>query len=192
MAVLTSQFEILRGWPDGSAVAEDFTVAATTVENPHTAGKWVSLDASSPTEMKTEDVNPSSSATTRCYLIIEGLENFPNSGSKMHGKVTCMLGGGYTVRLHNLTANEQFAATDTDDDLFTYTPGTPVRVGERKDKDGSVIMPAFFQNNGDAVDALAADGYGAADVANLEARAAVVGHVVRHDSANDILEVYIR
>ena len=183
MAVLDSQFEILRGWPDGSAVAEDFAIGGKST-NPHTAGKWVALDAASPASMKTADSNPSSSASVKCFLIIEGDEE---SSSKMSGTVTCMLGGGYVVRLHNRSADEMFDTEHGGGANWAYTPGMPVKITS------GIIAPAFLDAaNGNALAALDAAAYAADDVKQLEARAAVVGHVVRFDAAAAILEVYIR
>jgi len=190
VAVLTSQFEILRGWPDGSAIAEDFSIGGTDT-NKHHAGTWVTLDSASPTVMATTDAKPSSSRTGKCYMIIEGRED---TSSKLSGTVTCLLGGGYVAKLHNPTAVQvaagaqvMFAAKAVDDSDYTYAPGVPVCVR------AGVIAPAFeaAADAGDIV-ALNADAYDAADVALINARDSVVGHVVRYDATESVLEVYIR
>ena len=45
MVALNSKFDILRGWPNSSAVAEDFVIGGTTT-HAHKQGTWVSLDSS--------------------------------------------------------------------------------------------------------------------------------------------------
>jgi hypothetical protein len=106
MAVLNSKFDILRGWPDGSAIAEDFTRhtdAADKDDGVYRHGNFVALG---------RDKNGSGSfaygasgsrthsgavAGIRLGLIIEGEEETSSSMSKT---VTCLIGGGYMVRLH--------------------------------------------------------------------------------------------
>ena len=184
MAVLKSQFEILRGWPNGSAVAEDFTIGGTSTPN-HEAGKWVSLDPSAPTVMTTQDSYPSSGVGTKCFLIVEGQED---TSSKMSNTVTCMLGGGYVVKLHNTEADKMFDTAHGGPGDFAYVPGMPVKVAS------GIIAPALLDAaDGNALAALNADAWDADDVAQIDARDTIVGHVVRYVSGDEpILEVYIR
>jgi hypothetical protein len=184
VAVLKSQFEILRGWPNGSAVAEDFTIGGTSTNN-HEAGKWVSLDPSAPTVMTTADSYPSSGVGTKCFLIVEGQED---TSSKMSNTVTCMLGGGYIVKLHNTEDDKMFDTQHGGAADWAYVPGMPVKVVS------GIIAPALLNPaNGAALTDLDDAAWAAADVAQLDARDAIVGHVVRYVSGDEpILEVYIR
>lgn len=171
MAVLNSKFDVLRGWPNGSAVAEDFIVGGYAAHD-HKAGTWVNLDAGILTVATTDDAAGVSSRTQRPYLIIEGRDDLT---SPEVGKVTCLMGGGYVVRLDGEVTDAQYDESDV------FVPGAPVHVS------GSIIHLS-------APGALSADGnpgYTAADVATLNATSAVVGHVVRFDATNKILEIYV-
>ena len=109
MAVLNSKFDILRGWPDGSAVAEDFiksnhsSVATDVAEGVYRHGNFVALGfgksvaeaiAYGACGKRTDNT---SAAGVRLGLIIEGDEE---TSSQMSNTVTCLVGGGYVVRLH--------------------------------------------------------------------------------------------
>lgn len=98
MVALNSKFDILRGWPNSSAVQEDFVIGSA--DHPHYMGQWVSLDVQNKDgSMRTAvDLNNtvSDSAAAKCYLIIEGKDDF---SSRFANRVTCLLGGGYIVRL---------------------------------------------------------------------------------------------
>lgn len=96
MVALNSKFDILRGWPNASAVQEDFVIGGTT-NHAHKQGTWVVLDASKKDgSMVTSDELPTSSAVVRPYLIIEGRDDY---SSRFANRVTCLLGGGYVVRI---------------------------------------------------------------------------------------------
>ena len=105
MAVLNSKFDILRGWPDGSAVAEDFTKSTKTAGDAAVfrAGHFVALgrgtDGVAGANMsaggKLSAIN--SGPGTALGLVIEGEEE---TSSNMSNTVTCLIGGGYVVRLH--------------------------------------------------------------------------------------------
>tara|TARA_B100000214_G_scaffold373963_2_gene355490 strand:- start:1691 stop:2308 length:618 start_codon:yes stop_codon:yes gene_type:complete len=105
MAVLNSKFDILRGWPDGSAVAEDFTKNATadTSKGVYRHGNFVALgfgdDLNDPQPYTACGQRESNKAVAnvRLGLIIEGDEE---TSSQMSNTVTCLIGGGYMVRLH--------------------------------------------------------------------------------------------
>ena len=109
MAVLNSKFDILRGWPDGSAVAEDFiksshaNVASDVADGVYRHGNFVALGFGN---AKTNSVaygacglrvDNTSAAGIRLGLVIEGDEE---TSSQMSNTVTCLVGGGYVVRLH--------------------------------------------------------------------------------------------
>jgi len=106
MAVLNSKFDILRGWPDGSAVAEDFNKSATATDlanGVYRHGNFVSLgfagDGTTPAAYGAGGNRQHNAAVAgkRLGLIIEGDEE---TSSKMSKTVTCLVGGGYVVRLH--------------------------------------------------------------------------------------------
>jgi len=95
MVALNSKFDILRGWPNSSAVQEDFVIGGDSTHK-HRQGEWVSLASTTDGSMKTADSLPSSAPDKVCYLIIEGLDDH---SSKFANRVTCLLGGGYMVRI---------------------------------------------------------------------------------------------
>jgi hypothetical protein len=168
LAVLNSKFDVLRGWPNGSAVAEDFVVGGYAT-HAHKAGTWVNLDAAIPTVATTDDAAGVSSRTQRPYLIIEGRDDL---ASPEVGKVTCLMGGGYVVRLDGAVTDSQYDESDA------FVPGAPVHVS------GSIIHLS-------APGVLDGAAYDATDVATLNATSAVVGHVVRFDATNKILEIHV-
>ena len=95
MVALNSKFDILRGWPNSSAVQEDFVIGGDS-EHKHRQGEWVSLASTNDGSMKTHDGLVDSASNKVCYLIIEGLDDH---SSKFANRVTCLLGGGYMVRI---------------------------------------------------------------------------------------------
>lgn len=109
MAVLNSKFDILRGWPDGSAVAEDFVksnhadVANDVADGVYRHGNFVALGFGKDVSQHIaygacgKRSDNTSAAGVRLGLIIEGDEE---TSSQMSNTVTCLVGGGYVVRLH--------------------------------------------------------------------------------------------
>lgn len=93
MVALNSKFDILRGWPNSSAVQEDFVIGGSEF-NKHRQGEWVKLSGNDG-GMVTADELPNS-ATDSCFLVIEGLDDH---SAKFANRVTCLLGGGYMVRI---------------------------------------------------------------------------------------------
>ena len=93
MVALNSKFDILRGWPNSSAVQEDFVIGGSTT-NGHRQGEWVKLSGNDG-GMVTADALPSSAGES-CFLVIEGLDDH---SAKFANRVTCLLGGGYMVRI---------------------------------------------------------------------------------------------
>jgi hypothetical protein len=187
MALLNSDFDILRGWPNGSAVAEDFKVGGTT-NRPHKAGTWVQLDSAKVADATTEDILATDSGRGKHpVLIIEGYEDFSAQAAK---KVTCLVGGGAVIRFHN-GDYPMYRTKAGDDAAMTYAPGDQVCVVN------GIIQPSYQASataadiGEGAVGALHADTYSAATVLVLDAEAATVGHVVRYDSTNSILEIYL-
>ncbi len=177
MAILDSKFDILRGWPNGSAVAEEFKLAATAAVNPQTAGKWVPLANG----MKVADLaGVSGGVTAQPGLIIEGRED---ESHKLSGTCTVLLGGGHIVRLSNAAG---------DNTMFTHdaglVAGAPVKVV------GSVIALAVAEDDDADVQAAGDDGAQAA-LANTNK---IVGFVVdgsavgAQGDSGGYIDVYIR
>lgn len=175
MAVLSNKFDILRGWPNASAVAEDFIIGGTA-NHPHKQGQWVTLDEGvKDGTMTTKDIAATdSSAILPCYLIIEGRDDY---SSQFANRVTCLVGGGYMVRLPQ---------TGIDSDGQTYTilnaaassfaPGDAVKV-----VNGALTVVA------DADIAALND-----EAAQIEARGLIVGHVMAVNSADNTIDVFVR
>jgi len=90
MVALNSKFDILRGWPNSSAVAEDFI----STSDDHKQGRWVTLSGNYTADPYL--TNADSGATKSCYLIIEGKDDYSARFAK---RVTCLVGGGYVVRI---------------------------------------------------------------------------------------------
>ena len=119
MANLKSKFDILRGWPQQSALQEDFVIGGTT-NHEHHQGTWVKLADSYTTADNKADVD--SNKATKCFLIIEGRDDY---SSQFANRVTVLLGGGYVVRLDGSASRvtvKQF------DDAANYSAGAPVKV----------------------------------------------------------------
>lgn len=189
MALLNSDFDILRGWPNGSAVAEDFKVGGTDNRS-HKAGTWVQLDSTVVATATTEDILATDSGRGKHpVLIIEGYEDFSAQAAK---KVTCLVGGGAVIRLHNGDyPMYRTVAADDPPTAMTYAPGDQVCVVN------GIVQPSYQASANaavigeGAVGALHADTYSAATVLVLDAESATVGHVVRYDAPNKILEIYL-
>jgi hypothetical protein len=175
MAILDSKFDILRGWPNGSAVAEEFKLTTTNNTGNQKAGKWVPIADG----MAVSDAVATSSGGAACALVIEGRED---ESHKLSGTCTALLGGGYVVRLENVTADsEQFTSVG-------LTTGSAVAVA------GSIIVAAVGADI--AVDlAVAAD---AAQVARnvADPLGSVVGFVLDAskiaNNGTGTVDVYIR
>ena len=126
MVALNSKFDILRGWPNSSAVQEDFVVGGTST-HAHKQGTWVSLDSSKKDgTMCTSDTNANSGFGSDCYLIIEGRDDY---SSRFANRVTCLLGGGYMVRIpQNGVDAEGSSYTCLNAAASTFAPGDLVKV----------------------------------------------------------------
>ena len=175
MAILDSKFDILRGWPNGSAVSEELKLAATADTNPQTAGKWVPLAAG----MAVSDTAATSTGAVGCALVIEGRED---ESHKLSGTCTVLLGGGYVVRLENKAQDgEMFTAAG-------LAPGVPVAVA------GSILVAAAGENIAVDVAVAAEDPVAARDEAAPLGK--VVGFVLdtnlAQGGATGTIDVYIR
>jgi cold shock CspA family protein len=114
MAILNSKFDILRGWPDGSAIAEDFKISklgadAAAGDDIFRTGRFVRLgvDAAGVGAAYTcgADASATNSDGSALGLIIEGEEDYSSLMSKT---VTCLIAGGYVVKLHNESSQAGF------------------------------------------------------------------------------------
>jgi len=171
MAVLSNKFDILRGWPNASAVAEDFIIGGTS-SHPHKQGQWVTLDTTvTDGTMTTLDNlnNTDSSVGVSCYLIIEGRDDY---SSQFANRVTCLIGGGYMVRLPQ-------TGVDSDGQNYNilsvaasnFAPGQPVKVAD------GVLAPV------PAIDVDAAD--------EGLARASIVGRVMAVNAADNTIDIFV-
>lgn len=176
MVALNSKFDILRGWPNSSAVQEDFVIPSTQDDSDNThhkfyQGTWVTLADSNDGSMVCDVVaaNVDSSATKSCYLIIEGRDDYSSQFAK---RVTCLLGGGYMVRLPQQGVTSAGVSYD-----ILSAASTSFTVGQRVKVVDGVLNPV-------ASTAIDADTNQAGEIA---ARGEVVGHVIAtNDSANTI------
>lgn len=109
MAVLNSKFDILRGWPNGSAVAIDVGMEAGGTHK-FRAGNFVKLIADATTgrvvaestmtdttSSNSNKLNRAGSGLAGFGLIIEGLEE---TSAAMSKTITVLVGGGFVARLH--------------------------------------------------------------------------------------------
>lgn len=105
MAILNSKFDILRGWPDGSAIAEDFTISEIAApdagDNVFRSGHFVALGKNAAGAAAdytcSSDASELNSKGQALGLVIEGQEDY---SARMSKTVTCLIAGGYVVRLH--------------------------------------------------------------------------------------------
>jgi hypothetical protein len=121
MANLKSKFDILRGWPQQSALQEDFIIGGTSEGHKHHQGTWVSLSDSYTTSNEAMG-SVDSSATKKCFLIIEGRDDY---SSQFANRVTVLLGGGYVVKLDGDTNRVEVAQYAVNEN---FVAGSPVKV----------------------------------------------------------------
>jgi len=182
MAALNSKFDILRGWPNSSAVQEDFVIGETGVQSSwdhhHSAGTWVTLQASTDGSMKTlADISETNSGIAKpCYLIIEGADDLSSRFSK---RVTCLLGGGYVVRIPKTYSDADGSTVRClTDAIGTYTVNSPVKVVA-----GELVVAATT--------ALDPTAYNQGEVTLLEEREAIVGRVIANNAADNTIDVHV-
>tara|TARA_Y100000592_G_scaffold19371_1_gene29683 strand:- start:6383 stop:6898 length:516 start_codon:yes stop_codon:yes gene_type:complete len=170
MVALTSKFDILRGWPNGSAVQEDFIIGGTST-HAHKAGTWVALASTTDGTMKTSDANCSSDVQSPCFLIIEGRDDL---SSRFSNRVTCLLGGGYVVRIpQNYRDSDNVLVSCLDGAASTFAVGGRAKVVD------NVLSPVA---TGDIDDA---------DAAHIDARSLIVGTVLAVDTNNNTIDLYV-
>jgi hypothetical protein len=178
MAVLSNKFDILRGWPNASAVAEDFIIPGKASLGTHKflQGQWVSLDASvvdGTMAAKTVLNTVNSGVSEKCYLIIEGRDDY---SAQFANRVTCLVGGGYMVRLPETgkdSDNQDYQILSTA--ASNFAPGQAVKVVE------GVLNPVADID----VDAPGNE------VAEMNARALIVGHVMAVNTADNTIDIFV-
>lgn len=177
MSILNSKFDILRGWPNSSAVAEDWNVPTIGAgHDPLYSGTWVKLDPAVPTvptvlsqTKDSKDCNTIANHPTLWALVIEGQDEY---SSRFSNKVTVLLGGGYVVRLYNDGVNDQFTAA-------SMAPGRPVKL-----VDGKVEVVGVAGGSLDAADPPVAP-----DLAELLATPHKLGYCLRVDA--DTCDIFV-
>ena len=113
MAVLNSKFDILRGWPNGSAVAIDVGMEALPqngahsfragtfvklIDNPVTPGRAIAESTLAGTSSVNAAANQRAGSGLGGFgLIIEGLEE---TSAAMSKTLTVLVGGGFVARFH--------------------------------------------------------------------------------------------
>lgn len=122
MAILNSKFDILRGYPNGSALAEPFKVKKT-------AGVPVSLPGGTLVTQELQDgatvmdaattPDVSSADPIQVWLVVEGNDDY--SGEFVVGGHACRVGSGLIWETDQYTAG-------------TYTPGTAISFSAGKIK----------------------------------------------------------
>ena len=187
MAALNSGFDILRGWPNSSAVQEDFIIGGTT-NHAHKTGTWVSLDSSKKDgTMTTSDLAANSGFGSDCYLIIEGRDDY---SSRFANRVTCLLGGGYIVRIPKEGKDAEGAPyTCLNSEAGTFAPGDLVKVV------GSALTKVTVTALADGLDEQNPPQPNLAEVqANIAIRVErekVVGKVLAVDSTNNTIDILV-
>jgi hypothetical protein len=196
MAVLNSKFDILRGWPNGSAVAIDVGMEALPQADAHSfrAGTFVKLidDPVTPgraiaesTLVGTSSVNAAAnrrvgSGLGGFGLIIEGLEE---TSATMSKTLTVLVGGGFVARFHkeaSMTLNafgqasipngvDQFSNRAADaNDAAEPNAEIVIAAGQQVTIKDGILVPYFD------------------DAASLDRP---VGFVLGYDSSNETLDV---
>jgi len=114
MAVLNSKFDILRGWPNGSAVAIDVGMEAADTHK-FRAGTFVKLINANGRAIAGStmadvdaviDANGQNQGLGGFGLIIEGLEE---TSAAMSKTITILVGGGFVARFHKEASMTQNA-----------------------------------------------------------------------------------
>ena len=176
MVALTNKFDILRGWPNGSAVQEDFVIPSTANlgTHPFKQGQWVSLVDNNAGVMSCESTlnNVNSSAIQSCYLIIEGRDDY---SAQFANRVTCLLGGGYIVRLPQTGVDSTGASYN-----ILASAASTFAVGQRvKVVQGLLTKVDDADINTDAT------------VTEVAARDAVVGHVIATNDSDNTIDIFV-
>ena len=182
MAILNSKFDILRGWPDGSAIAEDFKISKIggndALDDIFRAGRFVRLGVDGAGADAAYTCSADASATksdgSALGLIIEGEEDYSSLMSKT---VTCLIAGGYVVKLHNEASQTGFQqVVDGGKDMFRATAS--INNGVATLKAGAQIVV----HNG-LVEPL--------DVAHTAAGTNAIGTCLRYDATDHTCDILV-
>ena len=180
MAVLNSKFDILRGWPNGSAVAIDVGMKALPQAGAHSfrAGTFVKLVddgngraiadstfADADASLLADGADKYSAGLAPLGLIIEGLEE---TSAAMSKTVTILVGGGFVARFHKEASMTQNAFGSAN------IPNGVDQFDEQGLGGGSIVT---------------VDGGIIRQHAGREATHAPVGVVLGYDSDNETLDV---
>ena len=183
MVALTSKFDILRGWPNGSAVQEDFIIGASGNQSgwthPHAAGTWVKLASTNDGTMKTVDGAASSAFDTKCYLVIEGADDY---SSRFSHRVTCLLGGGYMVRVpQNYKDADGNTVVCLADAASTFTVGDQLKVVSNQLSE--YVATVGFPASGEVANAV--------NTTEITNRSGIVATVMAVNSNDNTIDVYV-
>jgi len=174
MAQLTSKFDILRGWPHASAVAEEFLLPTVDAANDNIhEGDWVRLNPVVGKDYTVLDelragknaIAQTDAATNNeelWGLVIEGRQE--KSVTSIVKKVTVLIGGGYVARFWNDPDHPDNVLNQWDD-ASAFLPGRPVTLALGQIKEVAA--------------------------AGASSTLTVFGHVLKKDAANGTLDVYI-
>ena len=184
MAILNSKFDILRGWPDGSAIAEDFTISeigngAAANDNVFRSGHFVALGVNASGSAADYTCSSDASAlnsdgSVALGLVIEGQEDY---SSKMSKTVTCLIAGGYVVRLH-LEADQAGFQGSVEGGVNQFRATASVQNGTAAMKAGARVV--VYNGLVEPLDAA----HAAIDVT-------AIGTCLRYDSADNTCDILV-
>ena len=186
MVALNSKFDILRGWPNSSAVQEDFIIGGTSSHD-HKQGTWVCIDSSKKDgSMCTSDTAAESGFGSDCYLIIEGRDDY---SSRFANRVTCLLGGGYIVRIPQKAVDAEGAEyTCLNAAASAFAPGDLVKVvGSALTVVSVAALTDGVNGQGGAVE----QGEVEANFLQLIEREKAVGKVLAVDANADTIDILV-
>ena len=182
MAILNSKFDILRGWPDGSAIAEDFTISEIAVpaagDNVFRSGHFVALGKNAAGAAAnytcSSDASELNSTGQALGLVIEGQEDY---SARMSKTVTCLIAGGYVVRLH-LEADQAGFQGQVEGGVNQFRTSATIAEGNATLAAGAQVVV----HNG-LVEPL--------DVKHTDAGYVAIGTCLRYDSADNTCDILV-
>ena len=131
--------------------------------------------------MKTNDADCSSSATSSCFLIIEGRDDL---SSRFSNRVTCLLGGGYVVRIpetYRDSDNVEVRCIKSGE-FASCTVGAKLAVVDNELS--PVTIEALDLNTDNNLNQLS-------DEQSLNNRAAVVATVIAHNASDKTIDIFV-
>ena len=201
MAILNSKFDILRGWPDGSAISQDFTISESSSvaaeDNVFRSGHFVALGVDSAFSAAnyncaSDAAKLNSDGTVALGLVIEGQEDY---SSRMSKTVSTLIAGGYVVRLH-LEADQAGYQGKVEGGVNQFrTTASAVGVVGGVDRAGSATMKAgarvvVFNGLVEPLDANHAEGVIKANQIQGTAVTAI-GTCLRYDSSDNTCDILV-